>query len=246
MRPGRDGEVVDVWKAAVDRFSSSRRSSEAHPSDTLRSVLVRLASWGMSTGGVERMFGRRATAGGVTRTELDEGHESDDAHIWSLGDSYHHLQEQVAIGARVVWADYYGTPRSSPAKRRSDYGASKKEEGAKTGERAWVSSRRRVVTERAQSAGISAAEAAEPRAHIVGMGGWTAEMEQEAGFQRAKRTSRLHQALDEGVLLRQDLPDLEDEDGLLREHGALEDHVAKRRRACASSTTSRRHLLLLG
>ena len=109
-----------AWRAAVGKARRRRcREIWAHPSDTLVKVLVRMASWGVSTSGVEQSFAAlRAVVTAQRRGSLTEASTRDEAFILSTKGQSPADDKLLAEGAAKIWAGLYGPPREAGGVRR--------------------------------------------------------------------------------------------------------------------------------
>ena len=108
-----------AWRAAVTKARGRNRKRLAHPSDTLVKVLVRMASWGVSTSGVEQSFAAlRAVVTAQRRGSLTEASMRDEAFILSTKGQSPADDKLFAEGAAKIWTLLYGPPREAGGVRR--------------------------------------------------------------------------------------------------------------------------------
>ena len=108
-----------AWRAAVTKARGRSRKRLAHPSDTLVKVLVRMASWGVSTSGVEQSFAAlRAVVTAQRRGSLTEASMRDEAFILSTKGQSPADDKLLAEGAAKIWTGLYGPPREAGGVRR--------------------------------------------------------------------------------------------------------------------------------
>ena len=189
--------TLEAWISAVRRTSERQKAVRLrHPSDSLRSLLIRYACWtGATTSGVEQSFSQAAQF--LTPSRNHMAPENEFAEIKVMSDFQQTDKDAISDAARHVWAEWFGTPRSSAADR-IDTGVSRVRKPGT--ERHFLQTRREAVGADCEQVSVEqvAQEAEELVAEdIVGNQALLSEME----FQQSKQfKNRLLAFMDNALL----------------------------------------------
>ena len=102
-------DTFGAWKKALLQTSKTKRCREAHPSASLRAVLIRFAVYGGSTSGVERLFASSHQSAGMSRADLSESMIDDELHL--LCDVDESENPSLCKDAQRIWHLVYDTAR---------------------------------------------------------------------------------------------------------------------------------------
>ena len=184
--------VKEAWRKTVQQIKA-RKSMEGSLS-ALLPVLIKHATYGASTSGVEQTFSRFKRTFGEHRLG---GNELTELDVMKLVFDRNPAEEQDVIRlAREHWVQEFGMARRTPAEERIDAGRPRKMKIDGTTEVSMIKRRRSDVSKLVD--GYDTDELAE--VSIEDLDGWTARHEKEMQFQLKKNLKRKVQAYEEGVL----------------------------------------------
>jgi hypothetical protein len=198
---------IEAWKAALEATADQRRRCNgiAYPVTQLRPVLMKYASWLVSTSGVEQTLNLRdfidpSRRGAGPQIELD--------HLTIVAHRHPKEEEEIFAAAQVVWTKLYGACRESNSRLK---GAKRKkvEQDPGAGEpipvNQWVKRRRDESITAAQQEGMATSVQTKERAGQIAGDLWTAKHAQVEQEQVAKRSVRFLEAVRSGHALEDEI-----------------------------------------
>ena len=228
-----------AWRDAVlscHRHSETKRNWNL---DALLPAIWRFVGWTAATSGVEQNFSKALRSIGPQRGSLTSEHEETAVRFAVYKPDQAEI-EAVIVKARELWAQHYGPPRKI-THQRCDKGTRKLPASKGNTETAWLNKRRAATLAAGKQIGDSTALSIE--AAQAGCG-WTEGHDKEHTFQSKKRAKKELQALQDGILLQDEIrPDMED---ALRDMQQKQDKADRAtRRKSGRNQQLRNHLNLI-
>ena len=192
--------VKEAWRTTISKIHN--RKSMAGSDSELIKPLIRHATYGASSSGVEQTFAKFKGLFGEHRLG---GHEEMERDIMKLVfDKDGVCQDDVIKLAREHWVQSYGMKRESPKEERIDTGSKRKHKlGTKMSEAQLIKRRRRDVKKL-----VGCHDSDDVEKEDVGeLQGWTAKHEKEVNFQKDQLQKRKVEAFERGVLIGDELDD---------------------------------------
>ena len=210
--------VAEAWKRAIDNRNAQRsRYRKENPVALLLKALLRFRSIGISTMGIEGLFGRFKSYFKSAQKRAGSNTERDHAYLKLDRPDEQHEIDKIIPRAQEVWKRCYGVVRSFPKIARSDSGTKKLSKIDAGSGASSILAKRRASLQKTMSAPSSSLafdyEINEP----------SEEFHQMAQFQADKERKRKLDAVLSGQLLASEV-----DDDLAREAGSWKQEKSKK------------------